>query len=586
MQCKLVNENFHSDYVNNLLKSRGILDTVEFYNPSINDIQEPEGLDNVEEGFQLYTKVVKAKGKMLVVVDSDNDGYTSGACIFDYTKDLDPEADIDYTLHEHKQHGLEDHIDDIMNSDTHYDLIIIPDASSNDYEYHEELKKIHTPVLVLDHHLADGPFSDNAVIVNNQLSKNYKNKELVGAGVTFQFCRYCDKKLGTHYADKYIDLAAWGIIGDMGGMNELENRSFVYNGFNHIHSPLLKAFMEKQGYSITGKVAPSWEELTAAMNPTAVAFYITPLVNAMIRIGSMPEKKRLFEAFIDGDKMIPSGKRGAKGTLDKAGTEAARECGNARSRQNKILDNAIGSIEAKIYKYDLLENRILFVRLDSEDDFPAELNGLVAMKLAAKYKRPTIVARLNKENYDRGSMRGLNQSALTSFRDFLNDSHLFEYVEGHDNAAGISIPNDKLAEFHEYANFALKNIDFGEDVYEVNFERIAADSDLKNLIREIGSEKNIWGQNNPIPYIHVTDINIIRDDITVMGKNKDTVKFEKFGISYLKFHAKELIEQLEKYSEMKVEVVGKANLNEWNGMVTPQIFIEGIEVKEDDICGF
>ena len=32
----------------------------------------------------------------------------------------------------------------------------------------------------------------------------------------------------------------------------------------------------------------------------------------------------------------------------------------------------------------------------------------------------TIVARLNNEGYDRGSIRGLNQSELVSFKDFLD----------------------------------------------------------------------------------------------------------------------------------------------------------------------
>ena len=70
-------------------------------------------------------------------------------------------------------------------------------------------------------------------------------------------------------------------------------------------------------------------------------------------------------------------------------------------------------------------------------------------------------------------------------------------------------------------------------------------------------------------------------DVQIMGKNKDTVKFEKFGIAYMQCHAKDLIEELSKYSSMKVEIVGRANLNEWCGKVTPQIFIEDIEVKNN-----
>ena len=241
--------------------------------------------------------------------------------------------------------------------------------------------------------------------------------------------------------------------------------------------------------------------------------------------------------------------------------------------------------EIKIHKYDLLENRILFVRLDEEDTFPSELNGLLAMKLSAKFKRPTIVARLNEEGFNRGSMRGLNQSELVSFKDFLTESGMFEYVQGHDNAAGCSIPNSRLSDFHKWANNALIGIDFGENCYDINFDRIAADDDLSDIICDIGAHSGIWGQQNPEPLIHVTDINISASDVQVMGKNKDTVKFEKFGIAYMKFHAKDLIEELSKHPDMKIEVVGRANLNEWGGKVTPQIFIEDIEVK-DNALGF
>ena len=82
----------------------------------------------------------------------------------------------------------------IIDNEKTYGLIILPDSSSNDYQYHEELKEIGTKVLVLDHHILDEgtPISSNAVIINNQISSNYQNKELTGAGVAWQFFRYFD----------------------------------------------------------------------------------------------------------------------------------------------------------------------------------------------------------------------------------------------------------------------------------------------------------------------------------------------------------------------------------------------------------
>jgi single-stranded-DNA-specific exonuclease len=585
MKTRLVNENFKSNYVDQLLKSRGVESPTAYYEPGAEHLQDPRDLENVERGANLLVGVMALGERILIVVDSDNDGFTSATIMYNYLKDLAPELEIDYVLHEGKQHGLEDHIKGLLEEGRKYGLVICPDSSSNDYKFHEQLEEIGTTVLVLDHHITDEKISDNAVIINNQLSPNYLNKELTGAGVVYQFCRYLDMRLGKSYADKYMDLAAWGIIGDMGSMLEMENRYIVREGLKHINNKCLLAFMEKQAYSITGVMGASQQQLIDAMNPISVAFYIVPLVNAMIRVGTMAEKRRLFEAFLDGDKMIPSGKRGAKGTLDKAGAEAARECSNARNRQNKTLDEAVGAIEIKIHKYDLLENRVLFVRLDDDDRFPSELNGLVAMKLAAKFKRPTIVARLNKEGINRGSMRGMNQSALTSFKDFLEGSQMFEYVSGHDNAAGVSIPDSYLRDFHKWANEALADIDFGENCHDVNFERIAADEDIRDIILDIGNHAGIWGQQNDEPLIHVSDINVTMSDVKIMGKNMDTVKIEKFGIAYMKFHAKDLIEDLHKYSKVKLEIVGRANVNYWGGNVIPQIFIDDYEVK-DDALGF
>lgn len=267
--------------------------------------------------------------------------------------------------------------------------------------------------------------------------------------------------------------------------------------------------------------------------------------------------------------MVPCNKRGAKGTLERADIEVTRVCTNAKAHQNKMLDEMMTRVEAKIFKHDLLENKVLFLRLD-EEKFPPEINGLLAMKLAAKYKKPTIVARLNDQGYDRGSIRGVNNSPLASFKDFLMNSGYFEYVQGHANAAGCSIPDKYLYDFHQYANEALKDYDFGENCYDVNFERLATAQDLRDMIIDLSEMGGIWGQQNLEPIIHVKHIVASGSDIKIMGANKDTIKIECNGIAYMKFHAKDLIEQISQYrGSMIMEIVGRPNLNEWMGTKTP-----------------
>lgn len=355
----------------------------------------------------------------------------------------------------------------------------------------------------------------------------------------------------------------------MGSVLEMENRYIIEKGLSNIHNFFFQTLIDKQSYSMNNKV-----------NSTTVAFYIVPLINAMIRVGTMEEKERLFGAFIDGTKKIPSNKRGAKGTEELLAVESARECANAKNRQNKIKDNAVDSLEAKIYKLGLIDNKILFIRLDDDDDFPSELNGLVATQLSSRFKKPTIVARLNEEGFIRGSARGLNESELSDFKTFLTDSGYFEYALGHANAFGCSINNKYLSDFHNYANNKLKDIDFGENVYDVNFISSANSKELEKIINDLGSYPQLWGQHNPEPLIYIKDINLAPSDIQIIGKNKDTVKFEKFGITYIQFHAKQLIEDLSNLNDIKMEIVGKANINEWMGRITPQIFIEGYEVSD------
>ena len=574
MQYKLVNENFKNNYGERLLQARGVENVELFLNPDSSCVQSPSDLNNIEAGAELLYNVMMKKGKILLVVDSDCDGFTSAAIIYQYIKDLVSDICIKYLLHEGKQHGLEDHLNSILESGDNYDLIILPDSSSNDIDYHEQLKDINLPCLVLDHHLTDVPISSNAIVINNQLSPNYKNKELTGAGVVYQFCKYLDKKLNVNHADKYMDLAALGIIGDMGGMLSLENRYIAVNGLKNVNNFFFKSILDKQSFSTKGKV-----------NPITVAFYVVPLINAMIRVGTMEEKKRLFEAFYDGTKKIPSGKRGAKGTLEYAAVESVRECTNARNRQNKTLDDAVFSLENKVHKYGLLENKILFVRLDDEDDFPAVLNGLCAMKLAAKFKKPTIVARLNKEGYVRGSARAVSNSPLPNLKTFFTESGYFEYAMGHEGAHGISISNKNLTDFHNWANAELANVDFGEGTYDVNFVRAAADKDIEALVFDLAKYENTWGQQNPEALIYIHDLNVTRNDWQAIGKDGATLKITKFGICYMKFFAKDMIAQLEQMDEIKINLVGKANMNEWNSMRTPQIFIEAYEM-EDNTLGF
>ena len=88
MKCKLVNENFKDNYTKKLLCSRGLLENElnSFYNPESSLVQSPQAFENINEGAALLLKHLHQSSNLALVVDSDVDGFTSSAIIYQYLK--------------------------------------------------------------------------------------------------------------------------------------------------------------------------------------------------------------------------------------------------------------------------------------------------------------------------------------------------------------------------------------------------------------------------------------------------------------------------------------------------------------------
>jgi len=378
------------------------------------------------------------------------------------------------------------------------------------------------------------------------------------------------------HAQDYLDLVALGEISDMMNMNTLENRYICEYGLSHINNGFFKELVEKQSYSLGN----------GPLTQIGVAFYITPLINALIRVGSDLEKERLFEAFLMPQKQVPSTKRGEKGQMETLATQSARNCTNAKARQKREMDKATQLLDVQIINENLDENKILILNAD-DLNVSNTLTGLCAMNVAAAYKKPVMLGRISPDGYLKGSIRGREGSELKDLRGFLLDSGLMDYVEGHANAAGFSIKVKDIDKLTNYANEKLKDINFNEGFYEADFIVPGNCSYLSNIIEELENGRSLWGQGNPEPIIIVTNITIDVKDIQVIGAYKDTLKFSFNDITYVKFKAKSLIDELFLQSgKINITAAGRGNINEWGGRTTPQILLDEIEIKESSADDF
>lgn len=502
---------------------------------------------------------VKNGNKIYLVVDSDTDGITSSTLIYDYLKKNYSEYHftIDYHIPEGKEHGLEILMEDLT-KEKKYDLIILPDAGSNDINEHKILKELGYDICCLDHHIVSKK-SEDAIIVNNQSSEKYQNKMLSGVGVVYKFLCLLDERNGWNKANDYLDLVALGEISDVMNMTTLENRFICDYGLSHIKNPFFAALLEHQSYSLG----------EGPLTQIGVAFYITPLINALIRVGSQIEKERLFQAFINPNLEVPSTKRGEKGQIETVCNQSIRNCVNAKAKQNRLKDKALELLDIQIMENCLDENKILILSAD-ELDVPTTITGLCAMGVAAKYKKPTFLGRTSKDGFMRGSARGREDSELKDLRQFLLDSSLMEYAEGHPGAFGASIKKSYVEKLSSYCNEKLKNINFNEGFYEADFIVSGNYSELGNLIKDLDKGKKFYGQGNKEPVIIIENITIPVSKIDIIGKNSDTLRFEFNNITYVKFKATELIEKIKnEKGNINITVAGRGNINTWGGYNKP-----------------
>ena len=553
--------------VEQVLFNRGIdPENVEHYlNTTDEDILNPQMIMNVAEGAKVLVKHIAQGDKVLIQIDSDCDGYTSAAALINYLNRLFPgfvQSNIYYRIHTGKQHGilLETIPDDVK-------LVIAPDSSSNDYDEHQQLKSKGVDVLVIDHHEAD-KISENAVIINNQLC-DYPTKSLSGVGMVYKFCSYMDELLNVDYADDYLDLVALGMVADMMDLRDFETRHLITRGLENIRNPYFKGMVDKQAYSLKGEITP-----------IGVAFYIAPYVNATIRMGTQEEKLMLFESMLDyrGYELVPSTKRGCKGQQETRVEQACRNCTNIKNRQTKARDAALENIERIIKEKNLLENKILVVKLDT---FAADRNltGLIANQLMAKYQRPVLLLNKTADGWE-GSGRGYDKSKFDNLREFLKESDLVMYAEGHANALGVGITDEAFKTFIEYSNRELAEFDF-TPCYKVDFIFNGADFRGKDIV-EIAELKSLWGQGVDEPYVAIEHINVYAGNVVLMSPDKSpTLKITlPNGTSLIKFKSSQ--EEYEKLRSetgcITINVVGKCERNVWNGTVTPQIIIEDYEI--------
>ena len=538
------------------------------------DVSELNSEPIFKKGVELLLKHIKKGSKIALPVDADLDGYTSASVFVKAMKELN--VNIDALIDEGKTHGLTDNImNDIIGN---YDLVIIPDAGSNDIKQHQTLLDNEIDFIVLDHHEVKEEVvdklntSENGIVINNQLLN--MNKNYTGVGMVYIFLKYVNflENLGLDI-DKYLDLVALGAIGDVSNVADKEIRYYVTKGLNNITNPFIKATMERKGLKeMTGRDA---------------SFSIISMVNAVTRVGTIEEKYDLFNAIVSDSTETTTvevrKKNKSTGKFDKIPTEMTvhdiivKKCESIKTKQDKIVKEFLDKVEI------LYDGNVLIGLL--EEEAPSSITGLIAMKLSDKKQKPVMIGK----EYNDSLAGSLRAPDGLDFKGFLTESELFDFVSGHASAAGWKIGRKKLDDLYQFIDkflFKIKN-----PFYYVDKLYNKPDS---SDIYTIEMHKHLFGGAVVYPLFGYEDISFNIKCINVRGS---VTTFFDNGVSFVLFNSptniqEEIENNLDEKGNLTMDVVGEPRVQKFGNKETPQIIIKDYEflenydiVEEENIFG-
>lgn len=576
MKYELIGSNDTGNIIETVLHNRGIEDPNTYLHLTNTAVQDYNKLSNMQEAIQCFLRHYEAHDKIVMMPDEDCDGYTSSAMLYLYIKSLDPDYPVEYVMHSRpKMHGLGSNEYTRIPDDTK--LLIIADAGTNDANEFNALIDKGISCLVIDHHDANYQEEseeeinyqtaeyNNAIIVNNQLSPEYHNKDLSGAGVVYRFLQALDEELWEDNADNFLDLCCVGNVADVMDIRNFETRYFINQGISNFKNKFLVALAQAQEYSMHGQITVH-----------NIAWYIAPVINSITRIGTLEERELIFRAMIEQDETFAYDKRGVGLVEENIYDRAARIAKNAKSRQDKQRDKVFNELKNQAD----LNDKVIFLESKQAQ---SGLVGLSAMKLADTLKHPVIIVKeiiKDGELILSGSCRNYDGSPIPDLKDLILKTNSFIFCSGHGNAAGLAIKRENVDDAKNQFAELLKNVDFNPAI-PCDFIFDADELDV-GFIQTVEQYNWLWGTGIKEPKIAVENIVIYRADIHVQGKNFNSVSFMHNDIKFVQFNMKEddpLLEWAsawdgEDNDKIFIDVVGTVGVNEYQGVYTAQFIIE------------
>ncbi len=386
-------------------------------------------------------------------------------------------------------------------------------------------------VIVTDHHQAPPVLPSAEAIVNpNQPGCPYPNKGLSGCGVAWRLLEALASALGGPDPARYLDLFALGSLADNVPVTG-ENRALLRAGLRRMAESAhlgLTVLLERAGLN------PS------SLGSADLLFKVTPLLNAMGRMGSPEISLKLFLAKTTAE---------AHACIDQMESE---------NRKRRQLDQSItAEAVARIEGETALRDAPCLV-VDSVTWHEGVI-GIVAARLVDRFRRPAFVLAVDGEGVAKGSGRTVPGFHL--HQAISGCAPLFEKWGGHEFACGFSIRADRIPDFrvamiaHAHAVSVSPRPSEVAPTVSVALEAITDDALL--WLRRFEP----FGSQNETPLFYAEDVELDGEPRTVGEKHlKFSVRCGSRNLDAIAFN----LGHLEEWVRSRSRLERLAFYPEWN----------------------
>lgn len=430
------------------LVSRGITSASDAHRMlcgSKDDVLDPFDIMGMDAAVRWLLDVREKGGKVFVFGDYDLDGMTAVTLMTRALEEIGVESAWRLPNRFGDGYGLSmSAVDEMYEAGARYVVTVDTGITANAEIAHA--KDLGMAVMVIDHHQPSGdglPICD-VLLDPHQDGDSYGNPELCGVGVSYKFICALYSRLGKPAPEKFLDLVALGTLADLVQMTP-ENRSFTKAGLKSLENSNWPGLQEMYG----NLMKPH-----SSVGGIDVMYKFAPILNAPGRMERPDPALKL---------LLSPNKAGANALL------AELRDWNARRKQKEaeITDMAMEQVKA------VYGDRIPTVIVVAGEKWHVGVIGIVAAKLAQEFHRPSAVMSVC------DGMAHASARAVPGFnwhKALFDSKDLFDRWGGHANAAGFSLPADKVDELRSRleCSAAAQNYtgeeEFQEETYPYDIE--------------------------------------------------------------------------------------------------------------------